>query len=86
MIIGVVPTLIQPSKTDTSSINTQKHYKGSTSIYKVAEDFDLNSYEFDIIKRILRCRHKGSWLQDLQKTKDTIDIYIKEQQDKFKKL
>lgn len=69
-----------------SDVNTQSHYKGSTSIYKVAEDFDLNSYEFDIIKRILRCRHKGSWLQDLQKTKDTIDIYIKEQQDKFKKL
>jgi hypothetical protein len=69
-----------------SDVNTQKHYKGSTSIYNVAEDFDLNSYEFDIIKRILRCRHKGSWLQDLQKTKDTIDIYIKEQQDKFGKL
>ena len=68
---------------DHSTINTQSHYKGSTSIYKVAEDFNLNSYEFDIIKRILRCRHKGSWLQDLQKTKDTIDIYIKEQQDKF---
>jgi len=72
--------------TELSDINTQSHYKGSTSIYKVAEDFDLNSYEFDIIKRILRCRHKGSWLQDLQKTKDTIDIYIKEQQDKFGKL
>jgi len=66
-----------------SNINTQSHYKGSTTIYQVAEDFDLNSYEFDIIKRILRCRHKGSWLQDLQKTKDTIDLYIKEQRDKF---
>lgn len=85
MIIGIVPKLTQPMKTDIDSINTQTHYKGSTSIYKVAEDFDLNSYEFDIIKRILRCRHKGSWLQDLQKTKDTIDIYIKEQQDKFGK-
>ncbi len=63
--------------------NTQRHYKGSTTIYKVAEDFQLNSYEFDIIKRILRCRHKGNWLQDLQKTKDTIDLYIKEQRDKF---
>jgi hypothetical protein len=70
---------------DPSTINTQSHYKGSTTIYQVAEDFNLNSYEFDIIKRILRCRHKGSWLQDLQKTKDTIDLYIKEQQDKFGK-
>ena len=68
-----------------SNYNTQKHYRGSTTIYQVAEDFELNSYEFDIIKRILRCRHKGAWLQDLQKTKDTIDLYIKEQQEKFGK-
>ena len=68
---------------DPSTINTQSHYKGSTTIYKVAEDFQLNSYEFDIIKRILRCRHKGNWLQDLEKTKDTIDLYIKEQSEKF---
>jgi hypothetical protein len=65
--------------------NTQRYYKGSTTIYKVAEDFQLNSYEFDIIKRILRCRHKGNWLQDLDKTKDTIDLYIKEQSEKFGK-
>jgi len=26
-----------------SNINTQSHYKGSTTIYQVAEDFDLNS-------------------------------------------
>ena len=65
--------------------NTQKHYKGSSTIYKVADDFGLNSYEFDILKRVIRCRHKGNWLEDLQKTKDTIDLYIKEQQDKFRK-
>lgn len=68
-----------------SSINTQSHYRGKDTIYKVAEDFDLNSYEFDILKRIIRCRHKGAWLQDLQKTKDTIDLYIKEQQENFGK-
>jgi len=66
-----------------SSINTQSHYRGKDTIYKVAEDFELNSYEFDILKRIIRCRHKGAWLQDLEKTKDTIDLYIKEQREKF---
>ena len=60
------------------SINTQSHYKGKDSLYKFAEDWDLNSYEFDIIKRIVRCRHKGSFEQDLTKTKDLIDIYLKE--------
>ena len=62
-----------------STINTQSHYRGKDSLYKFAEDWDLNSYEFDIIKRIVRCRHKGSFEQDLTKTKDLIDIYLKEQ-------
>jgi hypothetical protein len=62
------------------SVNTQSHYKGKDSLYKFAEDWGLNSYEFDIIKRIVRCRHKGSFHQDLVKTKDLIDIYLREQE------
>ena len=61
------------------SVNTQTHYKGKDSLYKFAEEWGLNSYEFDIIKRIVRCRHKGSFDQDLEKTKDLIDIYLREQ-------
>ena len=61
-----------------SSINTQSHYKGKDSLYKFAEEWSLNAWEFDIIKRIVRCRHKGSFEQDLNKTKDLIDIYLKE--------
>ena len=41
------------------SVHTQSHYKGKDSLYKFAEDWGLNAYEFDIIKRIVRCRHKG---------------------------
>jgi len=66
------------------SVNTQDHYKGPYSLYKFAEDFKLNSYEFDIIKRIVRCRHKGSFQQDLTKTKDLIDIYLREHLDSKK--
>ena len=61
------------------TINTQSHYKGKDSLYKFAEEWALNAYEFDIIKRIVRCRHKGSFNQDLVKSKDLIDIYIQEQ-------
>jgi len=53
------------------SVNTQSHYKGKDSLYK-------------FIKRIVRCRHKGSFEQDLTKTKDLIDIYLKEQLDSNK--
>jgi hypothetical protein len=61
-----------------STINTQSHYKGKDSLYKFAEEWALNSYEFDIIKRIVRCRHKGTFHQDLKKSKDLIDIYLQE--------
>ncbi len=63
-----------------SYVTEKKYYKGKDSLYKFAEDWGLNSYEFDIIKRIVRCRHKGSFHHDLVKTKDLIDIYLREQE------
>jgi len=65
------------------SVHTQSHYKGKDSLYKFAEEWDLNAYEFDIIKRIVRCRHKGSFHQDLVKTRDLIDIYLREQEHNY---
>ena len=65
------------------SVNTQSHYKGKDSLYKFAEEWQLNSYEFDIVKRIVRCRHKGNFTEDLKKTRDLINIYLAEQQDEY---
>ena len=65
------------------NVNTQPHYKGTDSLYKFAEEWGLNAYEFDIIKRIVRCRHKGSFSEDLIKTKDLIDIYLREQEHRY---
>lgn len=67
--------------------HTQKHYQGKAgSLYKFAEDWGLNAYEFDIIKRIVRCRYKGKFEEDLKKTKDTIDIYLAEQRQHYSDL
>ena len=56
-----------------------KHYDNSKgSLYKFAEHQGLNAYEFDIIKRVMRCRKKGNFVEDLEKTKFLIDLYIKE--------
>ena len=63
---------------ESPSINTQSHYKGKESLYKFAEDWQLNAWEFDLIKRLVRCRHKGQFKEDLQKTRDLLDIYEKE--------
>ena len=60
------------------NVHTQKHYVGKDSLYNFATDWELNAYEFDILKRVVRCRRKGNFEQDLQKTKDVIDIYLKE--------
>lgn len=55
------------------------HYDNSKgSLYKFADSHGLNSYEFDLIKRIVRCRKKGAFREDLEKTKFLIDLYIKE--------
>ena len=60
-------------------IETPKHYDNSKgSIYQFCENQNLNSYEFDIIKRVVRSRKKGEFRQDLEKTKHLIDLYLKE--------
>ncbi len=59
--------------------DTDQHYDNSNgSLYKFAEDHGLNAYEFDIIKRVVRCRKKCQFKEDLEKTKRVIDLYLKE--------
>jgi len=62
-----------------SNCKEPSHYDNSKgSLYQFAEQQNLNSYEFDIIKRIIRCRKKGNFKEDLEKTKFLIDLYLKE--------
>lgn len=63
----------------TANNTPDQHYDNSNgSLYKFAEDHKLNAYEFDIVKRIVRCRKKGHFIEDLEKTKRVIDIYLSE--------
>ena len=56
-----------------------KHYDNSNgSLYLFADKQGLNTWEFDIVKRIVRCRKKGNFKEDLEKTKFLIDLYLKE--------
>jgi hypothetical protein len=54
------------------------------SLYKFAEDHGLNAYEFEIVKRIVRCRKKKEFITDIEKTKFLLDLYMKEQGEKYK--
>ena len=61
------------------------HYNNTNgSLYKFAEDNNLNSYEFEVIKRIVRCRKKGEWITDIEKTIEVLEIYKKEQSHNYK--
>lgn len=59
------------------TFNPQSHYNNENgSLYQIAEQLGLNHYEFDIFKRLVRCRKKGQFEEDLNKIKDTIDLYL----------
>jgi hypothetical protein len=59
--------------------NKDTHYDNlNGSLYLFAEQNELNAWEFDIIKRIVRCRKKGQFQEDLQKTVRVIELYLKE--------
>lgn len=58
---------------------TPKYYDNTKgSLYLFAEHHGLNAWEFDIIKRVVRCRKKGNFEEDLNKTKEVINLYLKE--------
>lgn len=58
------------------AFNPQPHYNNENgSIYNFCNDHGLNPWEADMIKRIVRCRKKGQFIEDLDKTKDLIDLY-----------
>jgi hypothetical protein len=63
---------------------TDKHYDNQNgSLYLFAEQQGLNAYEFEVVKRIVRCRRKGEFISDIEKTKRVLDIYFKEQGSKY---
>tara|TARA_R110000764_G_scaffold72464_3_gene148635 strand:+ start:8685 stop:9074 length:390 start_codon:yes stop_codon:yes gene_type:complete len=67
-------------------IDLPEYYNNSNgSLYLFAEERGLNSWESDIIKRVVRCRKKGSFREDLEKTKNLIDLYIREFESKEEK-
>lgn len=56
--------------------NTQPYYKGKV-IYISCWRMGIKFFRI-WNNKIVDCRFKGEWLSDLSKTKDVIDIYIKE--------
>jgi len=65
-------------------MNKPEYYTNKNgSLYQFCQNQGLNSYEFDILKRIIRCRKKGKFKEDLEKTKFLIDLYLEEEKDNY---
>ena len=60
------------------------YHNDKGSLYLLAAQHGLNAWEFEIIKRIVRCRKKGEFISDLKKTIKVIEIYLEEQGDLYK--
>lgn len=59
--------------------DTPNHYDNSNgSLYLFAEQHKLNAWEFDLIKRIVRCRKKGEFESDIKKSISVLELYLKE--------
>ena len=54
------------------------HYQNpeGMNLYEFAVNYGLNAYEFDIVKRIVRCRKKGQFKSDIEKTIRTCEMYL----------
>lgn len=60
-------------------MKTPEYYNNEHgSLYKIAQQRGWNAYQFDIIKRIDRALRKGEFLSDMEKTKNLIDLWVKE--------
>jgi hypothetical protein len=66
-------------RTPEESFKADPHYNNDNgSLYLFAQHHNLNAWEFDIIKRVVRCRNKGRFEEDLEKTQRVIDLYLRE--------
>ena len=64
-----------------SNCNTDipKHYNNDNgTLYKIAKERGWNAYLFDIVKRLERSEKKGEFESDLNKSKEVIDLWLKE--------
>lgn len=85
------PTLLIPKKRPISDFvplaegkinetKAPKHYDNTNgSLYLFSEHHELNAYEFDALKRLIRCRRKGEFIEDIKKTIHVLELYLKEQ-------
>lgn len=65
--------------TEDEVFRADAHYDNKNgSLYLFAANHNLNAWEFDIIKRVVRCRKKGRFEEDLEKTQRVIELYLKE--------
>lgn len=60
---------------DTVTVSSKLNIPNA-SIYEISELLRLNSYEFEILKLVTKCRVNGNFKKDLTEAKEIIDTYM----------
>ena len=59
-------------------VNNPDHYTfGKIEVLDAIDDWMLDYYQGNIVKYVVRSKHKGKQIQDLKKAKFYLDRYIK---------
>ena len=66
-------------------INHPKHYViGKMEVIEIIENFDLGYHLGNVIKYILRARHKENYIQDLKKAQFYLNRFISNEEKRLK--
>jgi hypothetical protein len=80
-VFGVDP--FEDTKKQNNEVDNSHYDNSNGSLYLFAEQQKLNAWEFEVIKRTVRCRKKGEFISDIEKTIKVLEIYLKEQGEKY---
>lgn len=73
------PTFCAQYHREQEEEKSPEHYNNEGgSLYDFSQRNELNTWEFDCIKRLIRCRKKGKFVEDLDKTIFLINLYKEE--------
>lgn len=71
---------------DEEPLHLNKHYrKGAMQPWDIIDEWDLNFYEGNVLKYLLRAKHKGSQLDDYIKAKHYLQRLIDKIEDDKRK-
>ena len=75
---------INNTRTQDEPLHLNKHYRvGAMQPWDIIDEWELNFYEGNVLKYLLRAKHKGSQLDDYIKAKHYLQRLIENMEEKI---